>query len=298
MANIDGKTPDSPEDQIRQLQKENNRLQRIIKRHETQLQHLDKMASANEKTNIALYKELEVLQQQTEAQAREAQIEAALERVRARTMGMHKSDELRDVVGVFYEQLKPFGVGQWGVEIVTCDEPSGLMGFWFSHKDEVLPECHYLHYLGHPVLERQWKVWKDTIPLLTTALSGEDKLDYERYLFEETTLKSLSEEVKAEIMAENHVVFSHVSMKHGFLGAIDVVPIADDKAAILKRFAKVFEQTYTRFLDLQKAEAQAREAQIEAALERVRARSMAMHKSEELLELVKLLYKVDRMRVR
>ena len=29
---------------------------------------------------------------------------------------------------------------------------------------------------------------------------------------------------------------------------------------IFKRFAKVFEQTYTRFLDLQKAEAQAREA--------------------------------------
>ena len=45
---------------------------------------------------------------------------------------------------------------------------------------------------------------------------------------------------------------------------------------------RVFEQAYTRFLDLQKAEAQAREAQIEAALERVRSRSMSMQKSEEL----------------
>ena len=35
---------------------------------------------------------------------------------------------------------------------------------------------------------------------------------------------------------------------------------------IFKRFAKVFEQTYTRFLDLQKAEAQARESQIQLAL--------------------------------
>jgi len=42
------------------------------------------------------------------------------------------------------------------------------------------------------------------------------------------------------------------------------------------RFGKVFQQTYTRFLDLQKAEAQAREAQIEAALERVRSRTLAM----------------------
>ena len=55
---------------------------------------------------------------------------------------------------------------------------------------------------------------------------------------------------------------------------------------IFRRFAKVFEQTYTRFLDLQKAEAQAREAQIEIALERIRSRTMAMQNSEELEEVI------------
>jgi hypothetical protein len=59
---------------------------------------------------------------------------------------------------------------------------------------------------------------------------------------------------------------------------------------ILKRFGKTFEQTYTRFLDLQKAEAQAREAKIEAALEKVRSRSLAMHKSDELTEVVAILF--------
>ena len=59
---------------------------------------------------------------------------------------------------------------------------------------------------------------------------------------------------------------------------------------VFKRFAKVFEQTYTRFLDLQKAEAQAREAQIEAALERVRSRTMGMQKSEELKEVIQVVY--------
>src|SRR4029077_2476543 len=44
------------------------------------------------------------------------------------------------------------------------------------------------------------------------------------------------------------------------------------------------EQTYTRFLDLQKAEGQAREAKIEASLERVRSRAMAMHESSHLTE--------------
>jgi len=62
---------------------------------------------------------------------------------------------------------------------------------------------------------------------------------------------------------------------------LEEVPEAHD---IFKRFAKVFEQTYTRFLDLQKAEAQTREAQVENALEKVRSRTMAMHKSEERKE--------------
>src|SRR5258705_1661213 len=75
------------------------------------------------------------------------------------------------------------------------------------------------------------------------------------------------------------------------MGLSDVVPITKENEAIVKRFAKVFEQTYTRFLDLQKAEAQAREAQIETALERVRSRSLAMHKSEELRDVVKVVFK-------
>jgi hypothetical protein len=45
--------------------------------------------------------------------------------------------------------------------------------------------------------------------------------------------------------------------------SFESVPDAHD---IFKRFAKVFEQTYTRFLDLQKSEAQARESQIQLAL--------------------------------
>ncbi len=60
--------------------------------------------------------------------------------------------------------------------------------------------------------------------------------------------------------------------------------LSDDEKNLLNRFAIEFERTYTRFLDLQKAEAQAREAQIELALERVRARTMAMHSSDELGE--------------
>ena len=229
---------------------------------------------------------------QAEAQAREAQIEAALERVRARSMAMHQSDELREVVAVFYEQLQPFGLATWGCEIIICDESAGCMNYWFSDiTQSVLPQCYSVPFLGHPILEKQWNAWKEGVPLLTLELAGEEMQSFDRYLFEQTEFKNLPEAVKAEILAEDFVVFSHVAMKHGQLGAIDVEPISDDKAAVLQRFARVFDQTYTRFLDLQKAEEQAREARIEVALERVRARSMAMHHSDELAEAAELLYR-------
>ena len=64
--------------------------------------------------------------------------------------------------------------------------------------------------------------------------------------------------------------------------------ISEQETDVLLRFASVLKLTYRRFLDLKKAEDQAREAQIEAALERVRARSMAMHKTDELKEVINI----------
>jgi signal transduction histidine kinase len=58
---------------------------------------------------------------------------------------------------------------------------------------------------------------------------------------------------------------------------------------LLERFAAVFNLTYTRFNDLKVAEAQAREAKIEGALERVRARALAMQQPEELKDVAKVL---------
>ena len=66
-------------------------------------------------------------------------------------------------------------------------------------------------------------------------------------------------------------------------------PTAETKD-LLSRASKVFDLAYRRFLDLKQAEAQTREAQIEAALERVRARSMAMHESSGLCEVINTVF--------
>ena len=72
----------------------------------------------------------------------------------------------------------------------------------------------------------------------------------------------------------------------GFIEASGPHRHTNEQMEILNRFSRVFDQSYTRFLDLQKAEAQAKEAQIEAALEKIRSRSLAMHKSDELKDVI------------
>ena len=110
------------------------------------------------------------------------------------------------------------------------------------------------------------------------------------YYFSKTYYKNFAPEIKEILLNFGPTVLSNAYMSHGFLEIAGKEEISVEQQVILQRFAKVFDQTYTRFLDIQKAEAQAREAQIELSLERVRARSMAMHQSEELSEVVALLF--------
>ena len=76
----------------------------------------------------------------------------------------------------------------------------------------------------------------------------------------------------------------------GFISFSKSEFIPQQTTQILERFAGAFDSTYTRFLDLQKAEAQAREAKIEAALERVRGKTMAMHNSDDVSNTVATMF--------
>ena len=65
----------------------------------------------------------------------------------------------------------------------------------------------------------------------------------------------------------------------------------EDEKMITERFSKVFEQTYTRFLDLQKAEAREREAIKQASLDRVRGEIASMRTAKDLELITPLVWK-------
>ncbi|MFM2326105.1 MAG: hypothetical protein RIR31_307 [Bacteroidota bacterium] len=229
--------------------------------------------------------------EQAAAQTKEAQIELALERVRARTMAMQHSDELREVVMTIYEQLQHLDFNAQACNIVIADRMTGDREFWVSgFAKEMYPESYKVPYINHPYVNKQLDAWKHGEKYAVFEYTGKRKKDFDAIFFSATDFRNIPDDAKRMMIELPSVIFSTAFFNYGSLQALGKDALSTENADILKRFAKVFEQTYTRFLDLQKAEAQAREAQIETALERVRSRTMAMQKSEELAEVSVLLF--------
>jgi signal transduction histidine kinase len=220
-----------------------------------------------------------------EAQARESQIQLAMERVRARTMAMQKSDELAEVSSLLFQQLKSLGLSSYSSGFTIWDNEKKDLISWMCNADGSMNPPFVMPVAGEPWHILQYESWKRGDDFIMKDFTGNSMQSYFRYL----RSFPLLDEAFGKSIAAGHPMperqIHHVAnFSHGNLLFITLEPCWEAHD-IFKRFAKVFDQTYIRFLDLQKAEAQAREAKVEAALERIRSKSMAMHKSAELQDL-------------
>ncbi len=223
-----------------------------------------------------------------ETQAREAQIEAGLERVRAQTMAMHSSEDIGKCILKMFEELTALGVykdTRFGIGILNHDNENNQL--WTARKngDEVKMHIGHLEMSWHPLLKSARQAWLDQIPQHQYVLEGKDLLKYYQLLNSAPDYKI---QIPIEKLPEKEIQYCFI-FEHGFFYAFTPREFQPDLLHIIKRFTSLFAQTYRRYLDLQKAEAQVRESQIEAALEKVRSRSLAMQKPEELVEVAELL---------
>ncbi len=230
--------------------------------------------------------------QQAEAQTREAQIEAALEKVRSRSLAMHKSSELSEVVAVLFEKIGELGIKSDGININILDEGTRNFQSWLAEPGHRYATCFHVPYFSNPVVDDIFDAYNAKQELLSKVYTLEEKSAFFNHLYTHTDFKYLPDDRKNLILHspywEVSIAFAKNSALslHSYTGKI----FSDNENNILKRFARVFEQSYTRFLDLHKAEIQAREAQIEASLERVRGKAIAMHSSKDLSEAVNVFF--------
>ena len=223
-----------------------------------------------------------------EQQTREMQIELALERVRSRTMAMYQTDELQEVIHILHKELLDLNISIEGGSFVVINKDVGTdLRLWGAGGTANTSEEVQVPHFDMPFCTDLINGIKRGPGFFTEEFSQQEKKDFFTKLFKHKPWSDLSTQQKKETLSSPGGYTRSVAVsKHTSILIINEYgrKFTEDENDILKRFAKVFEQTYTRFLDLQKAEAQAREAKIEAALERVRSRTMAMQRSEELPE--------------
>ncbi|HSR37774.1 MAG TPA: hypothetical protein VLL95_02570, partial [Phnomibacter sp.] len=230
--------------------------------------------------------------QKAEEQAREAKIEAALERVRSRSLAMHHSSELSAVVDTLLSEFTNLEFALTFCIINLIDEQDRSNTVWAANPETgKAPESYYMKFEDYPFHHAMWDAWKAQKKHFIYTIEGKEKKIYDEYLYTKTEFRRFPKHVQEANKALKRYVAGFTFFKYSGLQTVSENHISNEDLNILERFGRVFEQCYTRFLDLQKAEAQAREAQIEASLEKVRSRSMAMQQPEELVEVAELLRK-------
>jgi hypothetical protein len=199
----------------------------------------------------------------SESQAREAQIESSLERVRSKTMAMHNSNDVGDTVATMFAEFVHLGIRTNRCGILIFDDNDSAE-VWTAR---TVAEGKATLIIGkvdlkiYDLLSSAYKSWKDKKPIYQYELHGDDIVRHY-----EAINRSEYYPIKFDMNALPQKEFhSDFFFPEGAVFAFTAEPIAEEHAKIMKRFAGVFGQTYRRYLDLQKAEAQAREAQIEAA---------------------------------
>jgi len=223
-----------------------------------------------------------------EAQAREAQIEASLEKVRSRTMAMQRSDELSDTAAILFQEFKRFGEEDLlQITIGIYNEAESQIEFrvtsWAAG-GEGINRPFNLSIDEPTLLKPVFTAWKENKKSIVIDLEGQQLEDWLTYRNANTGVTVTSQDTGG------HRVVSVAFFSKGHISISAPHPSSKETIRLLERFAAVFDGTYTRFLDLQKAEAQAKEAIKQASLDRVRGQIASMRSTEDLQRITPIIW--------
>ena len=195
---------------------------------------------------------------QAEEQAREAKIEAALERVRSRTLAMQKSDELAETATVVFKQLIDLGIEPNRLYIAIMKNPTGTAEFWITDEDGSRISSGFTANLNdNGSFLKMLEAWKDQKKSIIIDMQGKELAKYFRHLSVDLKVPFQSG------LSQQRRVQSIAYFSKGFIGIASPEPQPNATINLLERFAGVFNLTYTRFNDLEFAEYQAEQARLD-----------------------------------
>ncbi len=227
---------------------------------------------------------------------RELEIEKAFEKVREFAMTMRHSSDLQGVVNLVAQELNNMKLDITGVfMVINNDEIDKQFTFWGSTGvAETYMKKAAIPFLDHPIYRVLAEGTTKGERFFTEEYTREEKIIFFKHLFKFPPYNSSTPDWKEKVLSREGGYTRSVSVSH--YTSIFVVnhfgrKLSDKDNKILKRFGKVFEQSYTRFLDLQNAESRAFEAIKQASMDRVRGEIASMRTSEDLNRITPVIWR-------
>ncbi len=221
-----------------------------------------------------------------EEKNRELEIDTSLERVRIVAMGMKKPDDILDICKVMFTELRSLGFSNLRNTLINFWDDAGDSLIDYDYSDYAGGNKSKLSYSSHPVFEQFQKKIKKSKDAFAKLIVKKDQLESWKQRRRDS---GEYEDPRLNNIPELYYYFYSIGV--GAIGISTFSSLTAEKINLLERFRNVFDFAYRRYTDVAQAEAQAKEALIELALERVRARTMAMQHSDELAELVTVVFK-------
>jgi len=211
-----------------------------------------------------------------------------LERVRSRTMAMQHSNELGDAALLLFQQAQALGARSFACGFTIWGEEKKTATFWMAQESMIQPP--FIVNSTEDVFRDVYEAAQRGESLYVKEQEGKELEAHYQYMSTNTVFKGIMEKMdQAGLSVPVFQILHCAFFSQGFLLFITYEPVPEIWD-VFKRIAKVFDQTYTRFLDLQKVEAQAREAVKQASVDRVRAEIASMRTTNDLERITPLIW--------
>ena len=233
-----------------------------------------------------LQEKIAALESDLQNKNRLLEIEAALEKVRIKATAMQTSLELAETSAVLFQQLEQLNIKVIRSAVGIIDDQQDTMELWltvYSETNEVTRILDYVNLHIHPVFEKIIPARKEGKTYVVSALKGKEVHDYYQTM---STYVWLPAQTKYNLEEYHYSFF----FSEGSLNVVTSNPLTAEECDILVRFALAFGLMYTRFLDLQKAEAQSRDIIKQTSLDRVRAEIASMRSQADLQRITPLIW--------
>ncbi|HAO46239.1 MAG TPA: hypothetical protein DCQ97_04900 [Chitinophagaceae bacterium] len=168
---------------------------------------------------------------------------------------MQRSDELAETAAVLFRQLIHLGIAPNRLYIAIIKDEAGSSEFWITDEDGAKVSSAFETDLNNnPTFKKMLDGWKTEKKSLVIDMEGEELQDYFKYL------TSINVPFKGGL-SQTRRLQEIAYFSKGFIGMASPEEQPEETLQLLERFAAVFNLTYTRFNDLQVAEAHALQAE-------------------------------------